>query len=125
MEEENKTEENKIEESKTEEKKPEAGGAEIEKAKEPAAPAPNQEEPREDTGDEILRMKDIFKDYDMGNEVLHVLKSVCLSVRRGEFLAILGPSGSGKSTLMNIIGCLDVPTSGDYWLDWRHIADED
>lgn len=76
-------------------------------------------------GDVILEMKDICKDYKMGEDVLHVLKKVSLTVRRGEFLAILGPSGSGKSTLMNIIGCLDVPTSGDYWLDGKHIADED
>ena len=93
--------------------------------KEDALPTQQKSEPE---GEEILRMKDIckdYKDYDMGNEVLHVLKNVSLTVRRGEFLAILGPSGSGKSTLMNIIGCLDVPTSGDYWLDGRHIADED
>ena len=105
-----------------------AGHTEEEKEKnegvqnEDALPAQQKSEPE---GEEILRMKDICKDYDMGNEVLHVLKNVSLTVRRGEFLAILGPSGSGKSTLMNIIGCLDVPTSGDYWLDGRHIADED
>lgn len=74
---------------------------------------------------EILRMRDICKDYIMGDETLHVLKHVDLSVKKGEFLAVLGPSGSGKSTLMNIIGCLDTPTSGDYWLDDRYIFDED
>lgn len=75
--------------------------------------------------EEILYMHDICKDYVMADSVLHVLKNITLSVKRGQFLAILGPSGSGKSTLMNIIGCLDVPTSGDYWLSGRYVADED
>lgn len=65
---------------------------------------------------EILRMKNIFKSYYMGDEELEVLHDVNLSVHSGEFLSILGPSGSGKSTMMNIIGCLDVPTSGSYIL---------
>ena len=78
-----------------------------------------------DNSDKILVMRDICKDYVMGSETLHVLKNVDLSVKRGQFLAILGPSGSGKSTLMNIIGCLDVPTSGEYELSGRVIADED
>ncbi len=76
-------------------------------------------------GKEILRMEHINKNYEMAGETLRVLKDVSLTVEEGEFLAVLGPSGSGKSTLMNIIGCLDVPTSGDYWLDGRLIADED
>ena len=73
----------------------------------------------------ILRMEGITKEYQMGDEVSVVLKGIDLEVRQGEFLAVLGPSGSGKSTLMNIIGCLDVPTSGNYWLNGRLIADED
>ena len=76
-------------------------------------------------GEEILEMHGITKDYQLGSEDSHVLKGIDLSVRRGEFLAILGPSGSGKSTLMNIIGCLDVPTSGEYLLSGRRIASQD
>jgi len=75
--------------------------------------------------EEILRMEKICKDYIMGEETLHILKDIDLTVKKGEFLAVLGPSGSGKSTLMNIIGCLDIPTSGEYWLDGKKIADED
>lgn len=77
-----------------------------------------------DTGERILSMRGITKDYVMGSEVSHVLKGIDLDVNRGEFLAVLGPSGSGKSTLMNIIGCLDVPTAGEYWLSGRLIADQ-
>lgn len=66
--------------------------------------------------DEILRMENISKSYSMGDEDIEVLHGVDLRVKKGEFLSILGPSGSGKSTLMNIIGCLDVPSSGKYTL---------
>lgn len=75
--------------------------------------------------DIILDMKGIVKEYIVGGEVSTVLKGIDLTVERGEFLAVLGPSGSGKSTLMNIIGCLDVPTAGEYILDGRHIGNED
>lgn len=64
----------------------------------------------------ILEMHHIYKDYYPGNIVVPVLKDVNLNVEEGEYLAIMGPSGSGKSTLMNIIGCLDLPTSGSYEL---------
>ncbi|MDD2190420.1 MAG: ABC transporter ATP-binding protein [Eubacteriales bacterium] len=74
---------------------------------------------------EILHMKDIYKEYQMGDEVSVVLKGINLKVEKGEFIAVLGPSGSGKSTLMNIIGCLDVPTSGEYLLSGRKIADQE
>ena len=73
---------------------------------------------------EILLMKQIVKQYQMGEEVSTVLKGIDLSVTEGEFLAVLGPSGSGKSTLMNIIGCLDTPTSGEYYLSGRHIGEQ-
>jgi putative ABC transport system ATP-binding protein len=70
----------------------------------------------------ILKMQNICKDYHTGGEVQHILKNIDLTVHRGEYLAVLGPSGSGKSTLMNIIGCLDVPTSGSYELQGRRSA---
>lgn len=72
----------------------------------------------------ILTMKGIVKEYVNGDEISTVLKGIDLTVYKGEFLAILGPSGSGKSTLMNIIGCLDVPTSGEYILDGMKIGEE-
>ncbi|WP_277721745.1 ABC transporter ATP-binding protein [Tissierella sp. Yu-01] len=75
-------------------------------------------------GKEILRMENIIKTYRMGEEDQVVLKGVNLTINEGEFLSILGPSGSGKSTMMNIIGCLDTPTSGIYVLDNRDIANQ-
>ena len=71
----------------------------------------------------ILKLTDICKDYIQGKEPVRVLKNINLTVERGDYLAIMGPSGSGKSTLMNIIGCLDVPTSGHYELDGRNLQD--
>jgi len=70
----------------------------------------------------ILQMRDICKDYPMGKTVTRVLKNVSLDVSEGDYLAIMGPSGSGKTTLMNLIGCLDVPTSGSYLLGEREIT---
>ena len=70
----------------------------------------------------ILEMTDIVKIYRMGEEDQMVLKGINLTVNEGEFISILGPSGSGKSTMMNIIGCLDTPTSGTYILDDRNIS---
>lgn len=72
---------------------------------------------------EILSMKNIVKAYHMGEEEQIVLKGINLEVHSGEFLSILGPSGSGKSTMMNIIGCLDTPTSGEYILSGRKVAE--
>ena len=70
----------------------------------------------------ILQMRDMCKDYPMGKTVTRVLKNVNLDVSEGDYLAIMGPSGSGKTTLMNLIGCLDVPTSGSYLLGDREIT---
>ena len=69
----------------------------------------------------FFRMRKINKYYQMGDERAHILKDVDLEIRRGEYLSVLGPSGSGKSTLMNIIGCLDVASSGQYTLDGQSV----
>ena len=71
----------------------------------------------------FFQMTDICKSYRMGDEWSPVLKNICLTIEEGEFLSVLGPSGSGKSTLMNIIGCLDTPTSGEYILRGRRVDD--
>ena len=71
----------------------------------------------------IVKLTDICKDYYQGKEPVRVLKNVNLTVEQGEYLAIMGPSGSGKTTLMNLIGCLDVPTSGEYLLEDRNLQD--
>jgi len=73
--------------------------------------------------DKLLELKNIVRIFNVGDESLTVLNGIDLTIEKGEFLAVLGPSGSGKSTLMNIIGLLDVPTSGDYILDGKLIAD--
>ena len=70
-------------------------------------------------------MQDIDKVYPLAGENVHALKNVSLSMEEGEYLSVLGPSGSGKSTLMNIIGCLDIPTSGEYMLRGREVEDMD
>lgn len=71
----------------------------------------------------FFRMEKINKYYQMGDERMHILKDIDLSIKEGEYISILGPSGSGKSTLMNIIGCLDVPTDGSYTLHGHVIAE--
>ncbi len=70
----------------------------------------------------ILKMQDICKDFQVGREPLRVLKDINLEVEEGDYLAIMGPSGSGKTTLMNLIGCLDTATSGEYELDGSDIT---
>jgi putative ABC transport system ATP-binding protein len=70
----------------------------------------------------LIDIRDITKVYEMGEEKVHALSGVSLGVDRGEYVAIMGPSGSGKSTLMNLIGCLDTPTSGSYILNGREVA---
>lgn len=74
---------------------------------------------------EIIRIRDVSKSYYLGEQELEVLHHINLTVRQGEFVSVLGPSGSGKSTLMNIIGCLDVPTSGTYILSGNNVMDLD
>jgi len=69
----------------------------------------------------VIELQDITKDYELGEIRIRVLYGIDVIIQRGEFVAIMGPSGSGKSTLMNIIGCLDVPTSGSYKLDGRRV----
>ena len=73
----------------------------------------------------ILRLKDICKDYQQGKEPVRVLKNINLTVEAGDYIAIMGPSGSGKTTLMNLIGCLDVPTSGQFALNGQDLKDLD
>ncbi len=70
----------------------------------------------------VLRLREVTKTYVMGAEKIHALNGVSLDLRKNEYIAIMGPSGSGKSTLMNIIGCLDVPTSGTYSLDGQMVS---
>ncbi len=72
----------------------------------------------------ILSLSDVYKTYEMGDEKVYALSGVSLDIQKNEYVAIMGPSGSGKSTLMNIIGCLDVPTSGSYSLDGEMVADK-
>ena len=70
----------------------------------------------------MIRCSDLSKLYQMGDQTVHALDGVSFSIAQGEMVAIIGSSGSGKSTLMNILGCLDVPTAGEYWLDGHDVA---
>ncbi len=71
----------------------------------------------------LISMHDIWKTYQMGVEELHALQGVSFEVKKGEYVAIIGPSGSGKSTLMNLIGCLDSPSKGQYWINGQRVSD--
>jgi putative ABC transport system ATP-binding protein len=73
----------------------------------------------------LISMREIWKTYQMGSEEVHALHGVSFDVQKGEYLAIIGPSGSGKSTLMNLIGCLDTPTSGEYWINGKNVSEMD
>ncbi len=70
----------------------------------------------------VIQTQDLWKTYEMGAEELHALRGVAVEIRKGEYVAIMGPSGSGKSTLMNLVGCLDTPTKGNYWLAGRLVS---
>jgi putative ABC transport system ATP-binding protein len=71
----------------------------------------------------MIEMQNIWKTYQMGVEELHALRDVSFKVEKNEYVAIIGPSGSGKSTLMNLIGCLDSPTKGEYWINGQLVSD--
>jgi putative ABC transport system ATP-binding protein len=73
--------------------------------------------------DALIVTRNLQRDYDIGGEVVHALRGVDLTIRHNEFVAIMGPSGSGKSTLMNLIGCLDSPTAGEYWLNGHRVSE--
>jgi putative ABC transport system ATP-binding protein len=73
----------------------------------------------------VIFTQDLWKTYDMGSEQVHALRGVSISIDRGEYVAIMGPSGSGKSTLMNLIGCLDSPSKGRYWLNRQDVSELD
>ncbi len=72
--------------------------------------------------DAVIQLRDITRHYTMGSELVRALEGVSVVIRRNEYSAIMGPSGSGKSTLMNLIGCLDTPTSGEYWLNGQEVS---
>src|ERR1700741_3555841 len=71
----------------------------------------------------LIRLQKVSRRYQMGGETIHALKDVSLEIQRGEYVAIMGPSGSGKSTLMNLLGCLDTPTSGTYELNGTNVSE--
>jgi len=70
----------------------------------------------------LIRTTALARNYEMGTETVHALRGVDLEIRRGEYVAIMGPSGSGKSTLMNLVGCLDTPSAGQYWLNGVEVS---
>ena len=75
--------------------------------------------------DALILTNDLWKTYEMGTNEVHALQGVSFAIQRNEYVAIMGPSGSGKSTLMNLIGCLDTPTKGEYWLNGRLVSEMD
>ena len=72
--------------------------------------------------DLVIQIRDLIRTYEMGAETVHALRGVSLEIRRNEYVAIMGPSGSGKSTMMNLVGCLDTPSSGEYWLNGQEVS---
>jgi putative ABC transport system ATP-binding protein len=73
--------------------------------------------------DAVIVTRNLQREYDMGGEIVRALRGVDLTIRKNEFVAVMGPSGSGKSTLMNLIGCLDSPTGGEYWLNGHRVSE--
>jgi putative ABC transport system ATP-binding protein len=73
--------------------------------------------------DAVIVTRNLQRNYDMGGEIVHALRGVDLAIRKNEFVAVMGASGSGKSTLMNLIGCLDSPTGGEYWLNGHRVSE--
>jgi putative ABC transport system ATP-binding protein len=84
---------------------------------------PEYEEYEPDTAKALIQLESVTKTYDSGENAVQALRGVDVAINQGEFVAIIGPSGSGKSTLMHILGCLDTPTSGKYWLDGQDVAE--
>jgi len=89
-----------------------------------AVPAPASAHPRlyREPGPVVIEIENVTKEYKMGEEVVHALRGVSLLVRRNEYLAVMGPSGSGKSTMMNMLGCLDTPTTGKYLFTSKDVS---
>ena len=73
--------------------------------------------------DAVIVTRNLQREYDMGGEIVRALRGVDVTIRKNEFVAVMGPSGSGKSTLMNLIGCLDSPTQGEYWLNGHRVSE--
>ena len=93
----------------------------------PPAPAaiPASEPVQPHDSSSLISMRGIWKTYQMGSEEVHALHGVSFDIPKGEYIAIIGPSGSGKSTLMNLIGCLDTPSQGEYWLNGKNVSEMD
>ncbi|MBO0722397.1 MAG: ABC transporter ATP-binding protein [Blastocatellia bacterium] len=88
-------------------------------------PAQRDELAHEGRQDALIRTHELWKTYVMGEEEIHALRGVTFDIKRNEYVAIIGPSGSGKSTLMNLIGCLDTPSKGEYWLNGKLVSQMD
>ena len=83
----------------------------------------SENEPRTGSNGHLIKTENLWKTYEMGTEKIHALAGISFTVKKNEYLAIMGPSGSGKSTLMNLIGCLDTPTEGKYWINDRLVSE--